>query len=86
MEDIIKEDVVLAYSYVIIFLLGSKTLSYDNCLLELKNYYFNVVEGSSTEEEFLEAINSVIEKLEEHKAYIPNWLIDVKAYVEVNVL
>lgn len=85
MEDSVKEDVVLAYSYVIIFLLGSKTLNYDSTLLELKYYFSNIVEGSSTKEEFLEAIYNVIEELEEHEAYVPDWLIDIKAYVEVNI-
>jgi len=85
MENTLKEDVVLAYSYVLFFMVGSKTLSYDNCLLELKNYYSYTVEASSTEEEFLEATYNVIEELEELEANVPDFLIDIKAYVEVNI-
>lgn len=85
MEDSINEDVVLAYSYVLIFLLGSRTLSYDATLLELKNYYYSIVKGSSTEEEFLEAIHDVKDMLEEHKAKVPEWLIDIKAHIEINI-
>lgn len=86
MEDLINtlEGTVLAYVYVLNYVKDSFLLSNGAKLIEMKDYFINTVEASNTEDSFLEAIEIVIDKLEMAEESVPDFFIDLKAFVEVN--
>ena len=84
MEEWLKEfePSVLCFKAILYYVSCSYILTDTAKLLELKNFYMVFVEVNNLETEFLETIEEFIST----KETVPDYLIDLKAFVEVNIL
>lgn len=80
-----SKDVVLGFSFIFMYVRNNSLLSNSAKLMELKQFYLDIVKGSSTDVEFLEAIENDISKYESEELAVPSYLIDLEAFVKVNI-
>ena len=76
--------VVLGFSFIFMYVRNNSLLSNSAKLMELKQFYLDIVKGSS-DVEFLEAIENDISKYESEEVAVPSYLIDLEAFVKVNI-
>lgn len=79
-----SKDVVLGFSFIFMYVRNNSLLSNSAKLMELKQFYLDIVKGSS-DVEFLEAIENDISKYESEEVAVPSYLIDLEAFVKVNI-